>query len=174
MSHSFPLAPMSPLIRGLTIVLWLLPLSFGSWALISPEPVAGITFLLLIALYGAIWYWCRPSRFIISHNALEIVFPGWRRSIPVSDITRVRITHNKTFRQEFGWAIRIGVGGLWGGFGWLWTSQRGLLEFYISQLDDLVLVERLTGKSLLITPEQPHQFVEVMQKIRTNSKPGNI
>lgn len=165
MSRSFALAPMSPVIRGLTIVLWLLPLIFGIWALVSRELVAGIVFLFLIVLYGATWVWCRPARFVVSRDSLKIVFPGWQRSIPIEDISYICITSQETFHQEFGWSIRIGVGGLWGGFGWLWTSKRGLVEFYISQLDNFVLIERLTGKSLLITPEYPHQFVESIQDL---------
>jgi hypothetical protein len=30
--------------------------------------------------------------------------------------------------------LRIGVGGLWGVFGWLWT-RRGLVEVYVSRTD---------------------------------------
>jgi hypothetical protein len=157
---------MSPLIRGLTIALWLLPIALGLWALVSREQVAFLTFLFLLVLYGEIWIACRPSHFVVSRGNLEIVFPIWRRRIPMQGVQQIRIISQEMFRQEFGWAMRIGVGGLWGGFGWLWTSQRGLLEFYISRVDDLVLIERLTGNSLLITPENPRQFVEVFQENR--------
>lgn len=163
MSRSFALAPMSPLIRGLTISLWLLPPLLGIVALMTHSWPLGIFFLLLLALYGAIWVWCRPSRFLVSHNYLEIVFPGWRRRIRLLDISNARFISKEAFQQEFGWAVRIGVGGLWGGFGWLWTSRRGLLEFYISQLDEFVLIERQTGQSLLITPKHSDSFLETVQ-----------
>ena len=163
MSRSFTLAPMSPLIRGLTVALWLLPLIFGIIALFERSQFALIICLLLITLYGAVWLWCRPSRFVVARNYLEIVFPGWRRRIPLQDISRIRLTSKDALRQELGWAMRIGVGGLWGGFGWLWTSRRGLLEFYISQLDDFVLIDRLTGKSLLITPSNPDRLVDTVR-----------
>jgi hypothetical protein len=163
--HRFRLAPMSPLIRGLTIILLLLPIPFGIGALIWHNQVANLTFLLLIAVYGSVWLWCRPSHFVVFHDCLEIVFPGWRRRISLQDIRRIRMINKETFHQEFGWAMRIGVGGLWGGFGWLWTSKQGLLEFYISRTDDLVLIERSIGNSLLLTPEHPNQFVEVIQDI---------
>jgi hypothetical protein len=158
---------MSPTIKGMTIVVLVLPLIFGVWALITHEPVSGGVFLFLIALYGSVWVWCRPYRFVITHSYLEIVFPGWRRRIPVGDISCIRLINKETFCQEFGWAIRIGVGGLWGGFGWLWTGKRGLVEFYISQLNEFVLVERSQGKSLLITPENPNQLVEAVKIIAT-------
>lgn len=163
MSRSFSLAPMSPMIQGLTIALWLIPLGFGLWALISRQPFAGLIFLLVIALYGGVWFWARPARFVVTHDFLKIEFPAWRRAIPMGDISQVRSIDKATFQREFGGAIRIGAGGLWGGFGWLWTTQRGLIEFYISQVDEFVLIDRLTGKSLLITPEHPTQFVTAMQ-----------
>lgn len=165
MSRSFPLAPMSPFIKVLTILLWLLPLFFGLLAVVSHDWSTGIIFLFLIAIYGAVWLWCRPSHFAVERNYLEIVFPGWQRRIPMQDISNIRIINQETFRQEFGWTIRIGVGGLWGGFGWLWTSRRGFLEFYISQVDRFILIERLTGNNLLITPENRSQFLETINAI---------
>jgi len=167
MSYRFSLAPMSPTIRGITIVLLFLPPIFGIWAMLSHTQVAIIAFLLISVLYGATWFGCRPSYFVVSPSSLEIVFPLWRRRISLEGVSHSRLISQEAFRQEFGLAVRVGVGGLWGGFGWLWTSQRGFVEFYVSQLDNLVLIERLTGNSLLITPEQPQQFVDVIQTIRS-------
>ncbi|NJL82566.1 MAG: hypothetical protein HC890_05660 [Chloroflexaceae bacterium] len=163
MSTRFSLAPMSPFLRNLTLLLWLLPPTVGVWAIAARELTAAVFFLLLIALYGAVWFWFRPSHFVVSHDYLEIVFPGRQRRISLESLFRVRSLTQETFNREFGWAIRIGVGGLWGGFGWLWTSRQGLIEFYISRLDEFVLIERLGGKSLLITPENPQQFVQAIQ-----------
>lgn len=163
MRYRFLLAPMSPLIRWLTIALWVLPLCLGGFALIAKEWTTGIVSLLLIAIYGAVWIWFRPAYFELCRNHLEIKFPGWRRRIPISDVSDIRVISQATFRREAGWAMRIGAGGLWGGFGWLWTSRRGLLEFYISRLDRMVFIERFTGYSILITPENAEQMVETIQ-----------
>ena len=160
MSDRFPLAPMSPLIRWLTISLWILPLCLGGAALIANEWITGLVSLLLIGIYGAVWVWFRPTYFGVSRDHLEIVFPGWRRCIPISDFSRIRVISQETFRREAGWAMRIGAGGLWGGFGGLWTSRRGLLEFYVSRFDGMVFIERETGYSLLITPDKAEQMVE--------------
>lgn len=163
MSRTFLLAPMSPGIKGLTIILLLLPLGFGLWALISHDQGAGMIFLLLMILYGLTWFCCRPTCFIVSQDDLKLIFPVWQRRIPIRTISRVRLISKEMFCREFGQAMRIGVGGLWGGFGWLWTSQRGLIEFYISRSDHLVCIDRSMGNSLLITPDQTNQFVETLQ-----------
>jgi hypothetical protein len=164
LSRYFKLAPMSPLFRGLTIALWTLPFLFGISALVWRQQLAGIIFIFLITLYGAVWLWYRPSWFVVSSNCVEIVFPAWRRRIPVQDICAIRIINKDAFQREFGWAIRIGVGGLWGSFGWLWTYRRGFLEFYISQHDNFVLIDRFTHKSITITPENPEQFAEAVEE----------
>jgi hypothetical protein len=153
---------MSPVIRGITIGVLLLPLVFGLWAIFSQDLLPIILCLLIIAIYAVVWFWCRPSRFLLRPDSLEILFPLWRRKISLADISGVEAIDQQTFSDRFGTAIRIGVGGLWGGFGWLWTSKQGIIEFYISQLDHFVLIQRLTGKSLLITPENPAEFCEVV------------
>jgi hypothetical protein len=58
---------------------------------------------------------------------------------------------------------RIGVGGLWGGFGWLWTTRRGLVEFYVSRADGMVLIERRGARPLLITPADPEKLLRALQ-----------
>ena len=63
--------------------------------------------------------------------------------------------------QELGKTMRIGVGGLWGGFGWLWT-RRGLVNFYVSRSDGLVLIERRTARPILITPEKPEMMLQAL------------
>lgn len=56
--------------------------------------------------------------------------------------------------------MRIGAGGLWGGFGWLWTSRKGMVEFYVSRTDGFVLITRPNHLDILITPSTPEAFLE--------------
>jgi len=120
-TRSFPLVPMSGPIRALTIALWLLPVVFLALALQSASDAARFVLLAVLALYAAVFLFCRPARFEVSVRSLDVVFPAWRRTIPAPGIAGAREITGGQFRQEFGWGLRIGVGGLWGGFGWLWT-----------------------------------------------------
>ena len=165
MSRSFPLAPMSPLIKGLTIFVLALPLVFVVLALFGHPEIGIAVFVFLVLLYGAVWLWCRPSSFVVSPDRVELVFPVWRRRIPMDVISDVRMMSSQGFQQKFGWAVRIGVGGLWGGFGWLWTQRRGMIEFYISRGDGFVLIERSQGGPLLITPETPERMVDLIEEV---------
>jgi len=59
--------------------------------------------------------------------------------------------------------------GLWGGFGWLWTRKRGVVQIYVSRDDGLVGIERVGGRPWLITPEHPEAFVRALSPQRVMS-----
>jgi hypothetical protein len=159
MRRSFDLAPMSPLILWLTAGLALLPLAFAVAALTGARAL-WIPTLLLVLLYAAVWLCARPRRFEADAGSLDVVFPTWVRSVP--DVVGARTVTARELRDTCGVMLRIGVGGLWGGFGWLWSSRRGLIEFYISRTDGFVILERRAGRPLLITPDDPGGLVNVV------------
>lgn len=158
----FPLARMSGVIRGLTAFLLLLPLGFVVLGLsvVKPEGrVLWITGAGVALLYLGIWLYSRPTRFELTPAALVIVWPIRRIRIARGEIRGVRILEREDLKRELGWGMRIGAGGLWGAFGWLWTSRAGMVDLYISRTDRWVLVERASGRPLLINPERPEEFV---------------
>jgi hypothetical protein len=163
-SVSFPLAPLSPALKIITGLLCALPLLFIILAITLQLPVFWLTAAGLGILYALVWQWCRPTAFVITPEHLSITFPRWQRRIPLSTIVDVRRVDMATFAQEYGFALRVGVGGLWGGFGWLWTTRKGWVEFYISRQDRFTLVLRNTGLPLLISPEPGAEFVETLQQ----------
>jgi hypothetical protein len=153
---------MSGVIRGLTAFLLLLPLGFIVLGLsvVNPEGrVLWITGAGVVLLYLGIWLYSRPTRFELTPVDLVIVWPIRRARIPRSEIRHVRILEREDLKRELGWGMRIGAGGLWGAFGWLWTSRRGMVDLYISRTDRWVLIERASGRPLLINPEPPEEFV---------------
>jgi hypothetical protein len=151
---------MSPLIWFLTLILLALPVVLlavgrGKWLLGAPA-------LLVIAIYGWVWLRFRPSSFMVHPGSLEVVWPLKRRQIRRESITSVRLIEGRALRRELGWCMRIGAGGLWGAFGWLWTRRRGIVQMYISRTDGFVWIERGADRPWLITPEQPQAFVSAL------------
>ncbi len=163
MPHVFPLAPMSPMIRNLTIALLILPLLLVGLGVLLGDRTLSWVALLMVLLYALVWLLARPQRFVVTDDRLVIQFPVWQRTVQRSAIAQVQSITKEQFEQQFGWAIRIGVGGLWGGFGWLWTQRRGLLEFYLSCTTHLVLIERREQMPLLITPESSEAFIALFR-----------
>lgn len=161
-SATFPLAPMSALIRWLTCALLVLPAALLLSALAFDARVLVVPGVLVAVLYVGVWLYFRPSCFVVAPRELRIVWPTRTRIISSGRLESAREISAGEFCQAFGLAVRIGVGGLWGGFGWLWTRRRGLVDFYISRTDGLVLVELRSARPLLITPERPAEFVRAV------------
>jgi hypothetical protein len=95
-------------------------------------------------------------------RSLEVIWPLKRQEIPLHSISSVRLLDRDALKQEIGWGLRLGVGGLGGGFGWLWTKRHGLVQMYISRTDGIVWVERKSDRPWLLTPEQPEAFIRAL------------
>src|SRR5215468_79420 len=93
--------------------------------------------LLACAIYAWVWLRFRPVRFVVHPDRLEVIWPLRRCVLPRSGISEVRALDRRSLRREVGWGARVGAGGLWGGFGWLWTARRGIVQMYISRVDGL-------------------------------------
>jgi len=93
---------------------------------------------------------------------IEVVWPLRRRRIPRAGILEVRLLDKAALRAITGSAARVGVGGLWGGFGWLWTQHRGIVQMYVSRSDGLVWIERGAARPWLITPQSPEAFLRAV------------
>jgi hypothetical protein len=152
---------MCPLILTLTLGLFLLPLAFIGSAAFGRSPLA-LVGLLLGVTYSWVWLRFRPSRFVVSPRALEVIWPLKRRRIPRQDIASVRLIDKGELQREIGWGVRVGAGGLWGGFGWLWTQRRGIVQMYISRTDGFVWIDRISDRPWLITPDEPESFVRAL------------
>ncbi len=158
----YPLAHMSAFIRALTLLMLALPLAFFGSAAFGNTFLLGPA-LILVALYVWVWLRFRPSCFIIGPDGIEVRWPLKRRYIARASITDIRIVNTQELRGIAGAGVRIGVGGLWGGFGWLWTQRRGIAQMYVSRTDRYVWIERGAERPWLITPENPEAFVRALR-----------
>ena len=161
MLRSFRLAPMSPLVRALTLLLLALPFAFLVGPLLG-RPLFALPALFLVAIYAWVWLRFRPRRFVVRRQGLEVIWPLKRRDIPREEISGVRVIDRPALKKEIGWGMRVGAGGLWGGFGWLWTKRRGIVQMYVSRTDRFVWIERAGGRPWLITPDEPESFVRAL------------
>jgi hypothetical protein len=149
------------LIRLLTLALFVLPPLFLAIAVLGNRLLLLPT-AFLVAIYAWIVLWFRPTLFVVGPREVEIVWPLRRRAIARDDIVAARLTDKHALRDEVGRAMRVGAGGLFGGFGWLWTEKRGMVRMYISRTDGFVWIECRSGRPWLITPERPDAFVRAL------------
>jgi hypothetical protein len=151
-----------------TIFVFPLPfiIAFLAWR-VAPPPASNVLwaaacFVALIWL--SIWMLFRPSAFEISNEGLRIRWPLRQRAIELGEVVGASIVSGREFRAEYGRGKRFGAGGLWGGFGLLLT-QKGPLNFYVSRLDQMVLLHLRTQKPLLISPDRPEQFIASLRDV---------
>jgi hypothetical protein len=170
--REFRLAPMTWDLAILTLVLLPLPLLVGvvgPVALVG-HPPAWLSSVLhgagyfVLAIYFWIWCWSRPTRFVVGHESIEIVWPLRTHTLALSGVMAARMIDRKQLRDEVGWGMRVGAGGLWGAFGYLWTAKRGLVRMYISRTDRFVWIEQGEGQPWLITPDEPEAFLRAIGK----------
>ena len=161
----FPIAPMSRRIGVFTAILLALPIAGLVAGILIPSRLAILPSLLMGLIHLWVWAYFRPTYFEISGSALKIVWPSRRLEVPLADITAVESLTGQEFKARYGWGMRVGAGGLWGGFGLLIT-KRETLRFYVSRLDGFVLINNKTTRTLLITPADPEQFVKILEERR--------
>lgn len=142
----------------LTWVLLPLPALLAAVGLAAPAAV-------VLAGYAWVWLWMRPRAFVVAPGALVVEWPLRARTIPAADVAGVRTVTAAELRRELGLALRIGVGGLFGGFGMLWSRRGGLVDFYVTRLDEFVWIARRTQRPLLVSPEDAAGFAEALREI---------
>ncbi|MDX1376739.1 MAG: PH domain-containing protein [Burkholderiales bacterium] len=152
---------MSRFIRALTIALFALPVIFIASGLAGRAPLLAPGVLLAVA-YLWVWLRMRPSRFVVHANAIEVIWPLRRRRVARASIQAARVIDTAELRSMVGACARVGAGGLWGGFGWLWTQHRGIVQMYVSRSDGMVWIERGAERPWLVTPESPEAFVRAL------------
>ena len=149
--------------RSMTAGLLLLPAFFAYASLTSPDPegaaLAGVG-AFVVAIYGSVYFWWRPRGFAVEEGALTLVFPI--RSKRIEGVIKAERIDRDELKRRYGWQARVGAGGLWGGFGWLYSS-RGWMEFYISRMDGYVLLTRREGLPVLISPERPDALIAAVK-----------
>jgi len=162
-ARDFRLARMSPLILNSTVLFLVLPPIVLVGTLFGRHQLWAVA-LLLLAIDAWVWLWFRPSRFTVQESGLEVIWPLKCRHIPRGSIVSARIIDRQELKREIGWGMRVGAGGIWGGFGWLWTTRRGVIQMYISRTDGFVWIERTAGRPWLLTPEEPEEFVRALSR----------
>ena len=154
---------MSSSILVLTLVLLALPVVF-LWRSAVRWGWLTLPALLLLGIYAWVWFWFRPTLFVVHPGVLEVIWPLRRVQLRREEISEVKLIDKEEFQRTTGWARRVGAGGLWGGFGWLWTERRGIVQMYVSRTDGFVWIERGNERPWLITPEHATTFVRVLSR----------
>ncbi len=165
-ASGFALAPMAGAVRVLTWLMIPLPIFIVVVGVVAGSPRGAVPVAVFVALVWVfIWVWYRPTELVVAPDGLEIRWPMRRRKIPAGDLEGAERISGEDLKRDRGLLLRVGAGGIWGGFGMLWSSRGRHLDFYVSRTDGFVLVQRRTRRPLLVTPERPDEFVTAVQQL---------
>jgi hypothetical protein len=152
--------PMSVSIKVITYIMEAIPFLLVYFGFADHNPSLFVVAIFFVLLLAGVWLWMRPMHYIVDSSALTIVWPLRKYVILRSGIAGVRVLDKNQIKKELGLSLRIGVGGLFGGFGLLWTRKRGMMRFYITRLDNFVMIDRRNGRPLMITVDDPHGMLK--------------
>jgi hypothetical protein len=151
----FELAPMARSFMRITVIYSVLAVAliFGNF-----HPLARGVGGVLTAIAVLVWAWFRPSHLELSGQGLSLVWPYRRRTIALQDLVSAELVATR----DFGWMLRIGVGGVGGAFGLFYTSTHGLIDGYFTAHESLVLLKLRQGRPLLLSPKDPAAFIAAL------------
>lgn len=152
--------PMSPSILAVTIIIIVIPIALLFFGLRDNDITLLFIALVFYILVAGVWLWMRPSHYLVNDTGLMIIWPLRKMKISGEDMVNARVLDRKALKDELGLAVRIGVGGIFGGFGFLWTRKKGLIRFYITRTDRFVMIDRKNGRPVLISADDPVRLVE--------------
>ncbi|WP_443945907.1 PH domain-containing protein [Pedobacter sp. AW1-32] len=115
----------------------------------------------LISIYAGAYIF-RPVHYELTQTALLIRRPVVNVTINPQQIKRATVLDRKTM----GWVMRtFGVGGLFGFYGYFTNAKFGQMTWYATRKDQVVLIETFQGKKIVVSPDNPDQFLKALEHI---------
>lgn len=99
----------------------------------------------------------RPDNYVLTIDKLIVQRPLSDVKINRSEIKSVEQIDKEKFIHTF---RTLGVGGLFGYFGKFANTELGSMTWYATRRDKTVLVTTIDNKKIVLTPDNPEEFVE--------------
>ncbi len=109
-----------------------------------------------------IMYFLKPLSVIVDNNSITIERKFKPVVIRFSEIKTVRLLQ----KGEMKGTIRtFGNGGIFGYTGLYYNKTMGSMTWYCTQRKKYILVEKTNNKKLIITPDNPDDFIQSLRSI---------
>lgn len=114
--------------------------------------------VILIASYFLVFF-LRPVSYSITDQSINI-----NRLAGVKEIKREHIKSATVISKDKidSSSKTFGVGGLFGYFGKFSNRQLGQMTWYITRMDRLVLIVTSEKKNIVLSPDEPEQFIAAL------------
>lgn len=132
--------------------------------------IAVICIILAVVFMALVYtaYSSQKSRVEINHDRIRLVGDFWGREIPFNSLkvsdARILDLHRKTELALKRRTLGTGLPGYASGWFKLRNGEKALV--YLSRRTDVAYVPTTEGYSLLLSVDNPHQFIETLQKYK--------
>jgi hypothetical protein len=130
-----------------------------------PESIKYLTVLILLIAF-VLAYILHPTKYILTDVYLGIKKPFYTTKIALNSIENLKQIDYEDL------AIRsrlFASGGIWGYFGIYNSSNFGRIYLNVSNFNSLVLIVTKSKKIIVVSPENPSDFVNKIKLNLTNS-----
>lgn len=125
------------------------------WAALLIESIFLGTFLLC--------YLYAPQAYTVESDKLSIIRPIGNIDLALNNFSSVRLVDKSEIRT----LVRtFGVGGLFGYFGFYYSSSMGKLSLYTTQRKNRVLIEQKEGRKVILSPDDASLVETLVSKLK--------
>ena len=120
------------------------------------------TTCLLLAIY-IFTYLYRPVNYEVKEQNVIVHRPASDITLLRNDIKNIEIIQSENLK---GTIRTFGVGGMFGYYGQFANFKLGCMTWYATKHHEkTVLIEMNNGKKIILTPDEPEQFIQQLQMI---------
>ena len=164
-------ASLDSLAKGMSIAVLILFLGIGAsivYNLDSTNPTEMPLWaaLLIESIFLGIylfWYLYAPQAYLVESDRIKIIRPIGKVDIRFNNISSIRLVDKSEIRT----LIRtFGVGGLFGYYGYYYSSSLGKLILYTTQRKNLLVIEQKVGRKILLSPDDTSLVETLLTKFK--------
>lgn len=151
----------------ITITLLFVSIIIGQLILFldSAKSASVISVFILVFIYLIVFSY-RPICYKITDELLVICRPLNDVKIALNEIKNVELLDQSRLR---GTIRTFGVGGLFGYWGKFANRNIGVMTWYATRRDHAILITSTSNKKILLTPDEPELFIQIIGSKRTVS-----
>lgn len=163
-------ASLDSLAKGMSIAI-LIFLGIGASIIYNLEPtnpneIPLWAALLIESIFLGTFLFCylyAPQAYIVESDKLSIIRPIGNIDLALNNFSSVRLVDKSEIRT----LVRtFGVGGLFGYFGFYYSSSMGKLSLYTTQRKNLVLIEQKEGRKVILSPDDASLVETLVSKLK--------
>lgn len=145
------------------IITALLALGFVALAaaifMVDQDPAAIVIPIAMLLLVFGLSYYYSIAKYEVLPDKIIVHRPFDNIVIPTSNLTATRLE-----KKDIRMSIRtFGIGGVFSYTGTFWNGKLGSMTWYVTKMDNAVLLMDSRGNKTVVSPDMPAQFIAALQ-----------